>query len=445
MPTITEIKSIATVGLELPDLPWLHLAIGPKLASGSAYLVAGAPGIGKSTLTLQVLGALAGQGIKVLYLPTEQGLRDVKRTVDRLFGPESRPTMAENLHIDSIHDLSALSSLLLNRVLKPEGEYFGTRVIAVDSLQGAGLGSQPGGKYQELKQFIDMARGEGITSILVNHVTKTGEIGGPKTLQHEADCILFLRKASRLRALFVPKHRDHPAITDPVMLAMTDRGLDLSPHAATQTTKAVGYCGKDDEFSEAQASVSIPKYGANPALNAAFLPSKRIQQLLKIAGSLEGIEEEDFSFNVTCYIPGQRVYAPTLDLSIVTAVLGSYLRRPVPDTALFVGELDLMRQIRPPDNVQLQSLAGALGRSGPGQIKTVYIAKEAAEGLRQMRAGIGGPAVDDIAVVRGVETLEELARMLWPDVLGKDEPGERTGIAALSFEGYLCTADAGKN
>jgi hypothetical protein len=353
--------------------------------------------------------------------------------------------MAENLHIDSLRDLSQLAWLLVKKVLNPKDAYFGTRAMAVDSLQGGGLGTQPGEKFQMLKECIEVTRRAGITCILVNHVTKSGEIAGPKTLEHDVDCILYLRKASRLRALFVPKHRDHSAVFAPVMLDMTDRGLDLSAHAATQTTTALGYCGKGDEFSEAQASVSIPKYGSSPGLNAAFLPGKRIQQLIKTAGSLEGIDEEDFSFDVTCYIPGQRTYAPVLDLSIVTALLGSYLHQPVPDTALFVGEVDLRNQIRPPEEKQLQNLARALGKSPPGQIKTVYIAQEAAEGLRQMKTGLAGPLVGVMVNVRGVGSLDELGRDLWPEVLGKDEARERPGIAALSSEGYLRAVEAGKN
>lgn len=104
-----------------------------------------------------------------------------------------------------------------------------------------------------------------------------------------------------------------------------------------------------------------------------------------------------------------------------------------------------MRQIRPPEEKQLQNLAKALGKSRPGQIKTVYVAKEAAEGLGQMRAGYRGPMVGAMAHVRGVSSLEELGKELWPEVLGRDEPQEREGIVALSSEGYLCTADAVKN
>jgi DNA repair protein RadA/Sms len=426
MPRIIDISSSVTIGLDLSGLPWLHHAIGPQLSAGAVYLVAGSPGIGKSTLTLQMLGALCNQGMKVLYLPTEQGLLDVKRAVERLFGPQPPQTLSDNLLVDCSGNLEALPWFLYTQVVKQEGEYHGCRAITVDSLQGAGLGTQPGEKFQALKEFIVMARKAGITCILVNHVTKGGLIAGPKTLEHEVDCILYLRKASRLRALFVPKHRDHPSIENPVMLAMTERGLDLSPQAAVQTTTARGYVGKGDEFSDVQATVSIPRYGSTPALNAAFLPGKRILQLIKIAGSLSGIDEEDFSYNVSCYIPGQRVYAPILDLAIVTAILGSYLHQPVPDTALFVGEVDLTKKIRPPDEKQLQNLAGAIGKSMPGQVKTVYVAKEVAEGLSQMRAGMGGPMAGVITDVRGLQDIDEMRKELWPVLLGgmeQEEPG----------------------
>jgi DNA repair protein RadA/Sms len=442
MPRILDIGSSATTGLDLPGVPWLHHAIGPQLTAGAVYLVAGSPGIGKSTMTLQMLGALCNQGMKVLYLPTEQGLLDVKRAVERLFGPQPPQTLTSNLLVDCSANLGALPRFLLTHVIKHDSEYHGVRSIAVDSLQGAGLGTQPGEKFQALKEFVVMARKAGITCILVNHVTKGGLIAGPKTLEHEVDCILYLRRASRLRALFVPKHRDHPSVENPVMLAMTERGLDLSPQAAVQTTTALGYCGKGEVFADVQATVSIPRYGSTPALNAAFLPGKRILQLIKTAGSLSGIDEEDFSYNVTCYVPGQRVYAPILDLSIVTAILGSYLHQPVPDTALFVGEVDLTKKIRPPDEKQLQNLAGALGKSMPGQVKKVYVAKEAADGLRKMRAGIGGPMVGVIADVRGMQDLDELGRELWPEMLGGGEREERSEIEMHTPAERTCHAGA---
>jgi len=96
--------------------------------------VAGEPGLGKSTFALQVLGELAREGARVLYLTTEQSLGDVKSMVGRLLGPDTSGT--ENFLIDTVGDLSALPSFLTRRILSPNGEYFGCRVVAIDSLQG---------------------------------------------------------------------------------------------------------------------------------------------------------------------------------------------------------------------------------------------------------------------------------------------------------------------
>jgi DNA repair protein RadA/Sms len=434
MPKISDINDICAPGLDIPGLPWLHKALGPELIVGFIYLVAGAPGIGKSSLSLQVLGALCSKGIKVLYIPTEQSLADIKRSVDRLLCPESCPL--ENLYIDSIRDISVLPWFLYDRVVGPGGDYHGIRVIVIDSLQGGGLGTQTGEKFQALKDFVKIARKVGITCILTNHVTKSGEIAGPKTLEHEVDCVLYLRRASRLRALYVPKYRDHPTVLTPIMLSMDERGLDLSPHAATQAATALGYCGNGDEFSEVQASVAIPRYGSSRTLNVPYLPTKKIQQLLNVIGSIDGIEALDASYDISCGIPGgANRYAPVLDLAIVVAILSSYLHQPVDCEALFVGEVDLTKQIRPPGQAYLHTLAKALATSTSPRVKRVYLSEKAADEFKEKRVG-GGSKVKQIVEVRGVANLDSLLRDLWPSLFGQNECQEPEAASNLvSFPG----------
>lgn len=202
MPRISELEDKGREGLSLPNLPWLTKAIGSNLIKGGIYLLAGEPGIGKTTLALQILGELSGQGVKVLYIPTEQSLGDVKRVADRIYGlvdDAMKSSISENLFTDTIDDLSMLPWFLSHRILPSAMEYHGCQVIAIDSLQGGGLTAGVGAKYKALLDFTDTAKGAGITCLFVNHVTKSGEIAGPKALEHAVDCIVYIRRAFRLR------------------------------------------------------------------------------------------------------------------------------------------------------------------------------------------------------------------------------------------------------
>lgn len=425
MPKISEIEDRGKKGLDLPRLPWLKNAIGSELIKGGIYLLAGEPGIGKTTLSLQILGELSRQGIKTLYIPTEQSLSDVKRVVNRIYKLGDKGTqssISENLYIDTIEDLSMLPWFLNHRVLPSESEYHGCEIIAIDSLQGGGLSTGLGEKYKALLDFVDTAKATGITCLLVNHVTKSGGIAGPKALEHAVDCVIYIRRALRLRPLFVPKNRFGPATLDPLVLIMDEHGLKESPHRTAKASTVLGYSGIGEEFAEAQASVTIPRYGTRPGLSAPFLPSKKIQQLLKVLGTLKDIDVVDLSYDVSCYIPGRHGYASVLDLPIIVALLSSYLHQRVDNQTLFVGEVDLTKQIRPPsERTYLAGLAEVLVESHPRRIKRVYLSEKAAEEFKEMQPGEGRPKIKEIVEVRGVRDLDSLIHDLWPSLIIGDK------------------------
>ncbi len=176
--------------------------------------MAGEPGIGKTTLAIQVLGDLARQGLKVLYLTTEQGLPDLKRAVERIHTDGSRsldPTLRENFLLDdTLDDLAELPRFFARRVLTEGEEYHGTQAIVIDSIQGRGLSAAATQKYRALYEFAENAKAQGLVTLLVGHVTKKGQIAGPKDLEHNVDCVLYIRRAFRLRPFFVPKNRFGP-------------------------------------------------------------------------------------------------------------------------------------------------------------------------------------------------------------------------------------------
>jgi len=421
MPKISDIEDKGKRGLDISGLSWLKKAIGSDLIKGGIYLLAGEPGIGKTTLSLQVLGEIAKQGIKVLYLPTEQSMSDIRRVFSRLFksNRDQQSKTEDNLYVDTIDDLKMLPWFLSHQILPLEKEYNGCQVIAIDSLQGGGLGSSSGEIYKALMDFIDTTKGLGITSLLVNHVTKRGEIAGPKALEHAVDCVIYIRRALRLRPLFIPKNRFGPAMLDPIVLTMEEDGLRESPHVAAQATTVLGYSGVGEEFAEAQASVTIPSYGSPPGLSAPFLPSKKIKQLLKVLGTLKDIDVVDLSYDISCYLPGRRGYISVLDLPITIALLSSYLHQDVDNRSLFVGEVDLTKQIRPPERTYLASLAELLVELHPGRIERVYISDNSAEELRHMQPDENKPSVGDIVDVRGVRELGDVLQSIWPELMAR--------------------------
>jgi DNA repair protein RadA/Sms len=256
-------------------------------------------------------------------------------------------------------------------------------------------------------------------TILIGHVTKRGEIAGPRDLEHNVDCVLYLRNAFRLRLLFVPKNRFGPARLDPLVLMMDARGrLVESPHARASSCAVYGYGGVGDDLAEGQASVTLPRYGSRPAFNAPFLPGKKVKQLLSVLNSLDGVDLSNYSYEINCYVPRRQSYRVELDLPLALALLSSYIQRPVPGGALFVGELDLSRTIRPPESGYLTTIASLMLGPQRGRVGQIYVSNQCATELGRIQIENGGPRVQEVVRVHGVTTLDQLVSQLWPDLGG---------------------------
>jgi DNA repair protein RadA/Sms len=424
MPRPDEIAGKSQEYLTVPSLPWLNEAIGEGFVRGGVYLLAGEPGIGKTTLALQILADIAQRGMKVLYVTTEQGLPDIKRALERVLGARGGhlPTrLAENFYMDdSVDDIDSLPKFLARRVLTDGQEYHGAQLMVVDSVQGRGLSAAATQKYRALYEFAENAKAQGLVSLLIGHVTKKGQIAGPKDLEHNVDCVLYVRRAFRLRPLFVPKNRFGPAIIDPIVLVMDSYGrLTKSPLSAAKSSAVYGYAGIGEDLAEGQASVSLPKYGSRPELNAPFLRSKKIKQILAVLSTLKDVDLADLSYEINCYVPRQQRYMEELDLPLAVALLSSYLQQPVDAKTLFVGELDLTRRIRAPERTYLASLAQLLLGPQKGKIQRVYISNDSVGSLSRMQPDKNGPRVGDIVDIKGAEDLETLLRELWPSLFAE--------------------------
>lgn len=428
MPKIGEIPRGTHEKLELPGLPWLQEALHGGLVRGGIYLLAGEPGIGKTTLAVQMLADLSRRGIRTLYLTTEQSLNDIVGVVDRaiqVLSPEDAAAVRENLFCDdTVAEVKDLPDFLARRVLSEGQEYHGCKVMVFDSIQGRGLAATATQQYRSLYKFNDLSKNAGLCSLLIGHITKRGQIAGPKDLEHNIDAVIYLRRAFRLRPLFVPKNRFGPALFDPLVLTMDEGGrLSKAPHTTAQSSTVYGWSGTGERMTEAQATVSLPRYGSSPELNAPNLPRARVKQLMTTISQLKEVDVSNLSYNINCYLPGREHYAEELDLPIAVALLSSYLQHSVPAGGLFVGELDLTSRVRPPEPQYLAELAQVLVRNHFGSIQHVYVAAESERELDQhLKEQVAAARAEGMAIpgttiqIHGVRSLSEMLSTLWVDI-----------------------------
>jgi len=419
MPKLGEIERKGSQFIEVPALPWLNKTLNGGFVRGAVYLLAGDAGLGKTTLVNQALGDIAARGRKVLYITTEQSLGEFKAAIERVHGRNGAlpNAITQNFYVDdTVDDIDALPKFLTRKLLTAGEEYHDVEVVAIDSVQGRGLSSNSR-KYTALFEFAGLARAQGLVIILVGHVTKTGAVAGPKNLEHNVDCIMYLRRAFRLRPFFVQKNRFGPDVADPVVLKMDQRGrLVRSTLSTAKQSSVFGFSGVGEELTETQASVSVPKYGCRPELLSPFLPDKRVRQLLGVLNTVADLDLTHLNYAINCYLPRQQQYRGELDLALVVALLASYLQQPVAADSLFAGELDLRARVRPPEHRYLRNLAAIL-LGHASSIRTLFVAGEAATRVCRFQAEKDGPQLGDVVEVIGVANLEEVIGRLWPDLV----------------------------
>lgn len=450
MPKLSEIAAEQHGFMKLNDLPWFAEAANHRgLAVGGIYLLSGPEGAGKTNLALQMAVDLACQGLKVLYLALEQSPAEIKSRIENLIFPHRRTVgfgnskeahplkeglkkakeavdtatdekrVEEYFSIDSnVSGMEGLPDFLARQVLGHTGQYSGARLIVVDSIQALGTAPTSSKPYQRLFEFNRWAKDHRITVVLVGHITKGGAIAGPRSLAHNVDCVLYLRKAMRLRPLFVPKNRFGPERHEPLTLTVDhDTGcLEKSKHVKARASQACGYLPGSPDLIEVQALVRLPKYGDKAGIKAPYLPRQKLTQLVGIVSSLQDIDISDLTFEINCAIPGGRPYFQTLDLPLGMSMLSSYFQRAIPVGSLFIGELDLFQEVRPMSPVMCDQVAELLsaGDSSPlaNSIQRIYLA----EGNRQALASLA--AQKGLRVeVHGISGLEALVRTIWPDVM----------------------------
>lgn len=276
-------------------------------------------------------------------------------------------------------------------------------------MQGHGLTGAATRTYDRVLEATRLLSAAGVSSLLVNQLTKHNELAGPRTLEHGVDCVLMLRKTPACRLLFVLKNRHGPAsLRDPVALVLDLVTLKLSPtplasacHAAAHT-----YLGTASGTVKVQASVALAGYGHRGRVVAPGLPKSELQQLVATLGQLPGVEIDDLDFTIHCRLPGRRRYAGSAGLALGVSLLASYLRRPVSAGDLFLGEVDLGRGICPVDDRLTSELVRDLAVAEMGDNWRIFCHPKTAIAL----------PTDGQVRAMPVEKLETVMFTLWPDL-----------------------------
>jgi DNA repair protein RadA/Sms len=367
-----------------PSLDWLRSRID-KFVKGGIYLIAGQPGIGKSTLGIQIALDLGRQGVQSLYVSTEVNKADLAHRARMLCSdwpiPEADRALNNVKPYEDIYDIEILPSFLAQQVLSSSGKYHDVKFIVVDSIQGHGLAAAATRKYKQIYEFCRNCKAAGITVLLVAHVTKKGDIAGPKDMEHNVDCVMVMRRAMIYRPLFVPKNRFGPAFFKAIPLEMDKKttALKLSPHSNSTTSVARTYLGRGVGIAEAQAAVALPAYGSRGKITAPGLPKREIEQLTTCISQLPEMEIDNLDYTIQCRLPGERRYRSILGLPLCMSLIASYVQKDIPAYHLYVGEIDLNRNVREvPDQVLLDLWEDIQNGTIPKPIAVFCPAKSAA-------------------------------------------------------------------
>ncbi len=325
----------------------LDRVLGGGLVMGSAVLIGGDPGIGKSTLLLQTLCHLS-QELKVLYVTGEESLQQVTLRARRLGLPEDKLLLLADTHVERI--------LKIAQKEQPS-------VLVVDSIQTMHtdlLQSAPGavGQVREsAAQLVKFAKQTQSALFLVGHVTKEGTLAGPRVLEHMVDTVLYFEgeQDSRYRLIRGVKNR-FGAVNELGIFAMTDKGLrEVSNPSAiflSRYEKPVSGSvimatkeGTRPLLIEVQALVD-QSHMANPRRVCVGLDPQRLSMLLAVLHRHSGIPTFDQDVFVNA-VGGARITETGGDLALLLAVLSSMRNRPVPHDMIIFGEVGLAGEIRP--------------------------------------------------------------------------------------------------
>ncbi len=337
----------------------LDLVLGGGIVAGSLVLVGGDPGIGKSTMLLQVANHLAAQK-KVLYVSGEESLAQIKLRAERVTAQLNDLLLLAENEIESV----------IASVEKSQPE-----LLIVDSIQtmyDQNISSAPGSVSQVREvtnKLLLLAKRRGIVVFIIGHVTKSGAIAGPKVLEHMVDTVLYFEGATHgvFRMLRAVKNR-FGSTNEIGVFEMRSRGLvgvenpskifiDNKPAGASGSVVTACAQGTRPLLIEVQALTSVSNY-ASPRRLAVGVEYNRLTFLLAVLEKVVGVSLGGIDVYVNL-VGGVNVGEPALDLAIVAAVVSSYRNSAIGEDVIIFGEVGLTGEVRGISNAEKRVIEAA--------------------------------------------------------------------------------------
>jgi DNA repair protein RadA/Sms len=372
--------------------------LGGGIVPGSMILIGGEPGIGKSTILLQVAARLEANGHATLYASGEESALQVKLRADRISEGADEVSLLSETNLETILATSSAAA---------------PAVLMVDSIQTvftADLEGAPGnvGQVRECAaRLMRYAKESGTTVFVVGHVTKGGGIAGPKTLEHIVDTVLYFEGESTLdhRLLRATKNR-FGSVDEIGVFRMSESGLepvanpselflgDRASHASGSAVTAL-LEGTRPVLVEIQALAAKAGFGT-PQRVATGFDGRKLALLLAVLDKRAGLafSQLDVFLNV---VGGVRLQEPAGDLAVAAALASSVYDRALPADAVFIGEVGLGGEVRPVSQVERR------------------VAEAANMGMRRVflaERGVPRRGVRDVEIV-GVRTIQDLLQRLF--------------------------------
>ncbi|HAR92254.1 MAG TPA: DNA repair protein RadA [Eubacterium sp.] len=325
----------------------LDRVLGGGIVPGGLVLVGGDPGIGKSTLLLQVCQNMANSGLSVLYISGEESLKQIRLRANRM------GDFSDSLKLLSETNLEIIEATVLDQ--KPDA-------VVVDSIQTMyreDIGTAPGsvGQVREsTNSLMQLAKGENIPIFIVGHVTKEGTVAGPRMLEHMVDTVLYFEGDKQAVYRIIRGVKNRFGSTNEIgVFEMRNNGLNqvLNPSEymlegrakdASGTVVACLMEGTRPMLVEIQALLSRTNFG-QPRRTAVGTDYNRVNLLMAVIEKRIGLQMADYDAYVNI-AGGMKVTEPALDLALVMAFISSFKNRVIsPDTIVF-GEVGLAGEVR---------------------------------------------------------------------------------------------------
>jgi DNA repair protein RadA/Sms len=321
--------------------------LGGGLVPGAAILISGEPGVGKSTLLLEVAAHQARAGARVLYASAEESVAQIRLRAERT------GSVSENLYVAAETDLAAILGQF--ELVQPQLLIVDS-VQTVSSAENDGAAGMPTQVREVSAALIRLAKEHAVPLILVGHVTKDGSVAGPRTLEHLVDVVCQFEgdRQTSLRFIRSLKNRFGPTdeigcfemsgegiveVADPSALFLSEAGSQASGTCVTVTVE-----GRRALIAELQALV-VRSTSPQPRRVTSGVDSARVAMLLAVLERRAGIKLSDHDVYVST-VGGVRITEPAADLAIAVALASAATDKPVRSGSVAFGEISLAGEIR---------------------------------------------------------------------------------------------------